>query len=114
MAKDLRGYIPLIDNALRRAGSKILYRGRSVYNFGISNLFAEEDLSGVTFEIESQSGYGTYEVKIKFADYGQLSISCTCPYDWGGICKHEVAALIKLRELITSGKLAGKKFNQEN
>ncbi|MDP3359517.1 MAG: DEAD/DEAH box helicase [Lutibacter sp.] len=31
--------------------------------------------------------------------------SCTCPYDYGGICKHSVASLKKLKKDITSGEI---------
>lgn len=37
-----------------------------------------------------------YEIKIIF-DTGRIDkISCTCPYDQGGLCKHEIAALYYL------------------
>lgn len=35
---------------------------------------------------------------------GVVASSCTCPYDWGGICKHVVAVMTRLLELQNSGQ----------
>ena len=42
------------------------------------------------------SGYEPYQVRVTFSDSDIVSASCTCPYDWGGDCKHIVAALLYL------------------
>lgn len=44
-------------------------------------------------------GTERYKVSIQLdKDGAVLSHSCTCPYDWGDVCKHEVAVLFYLRE----------------
>jgi uncharacterized Zn finger protein len=86
---------------LTKATDKSFQRGRGYYDSGMvesvvqrgSRLFAEvlgneEDLYhvGVTFQDEDFSAF------------------CTCPYDWGGYCKHIVATLLTFvhdRELVT-------------
>ena len=35
-----------------------------------------------------------YQVALDFSDNGAPVASCTCPYDWGGWCKHQVAAAL--------------------
>lgn len=35
-----------------------------------------------------------YEVKVMLGENEVLSAECTCPYDWGGACKHVVALLL--------------------
>jgi uncharacterized Zn finger protein len=35
-----------------------------------------------------------YHTKATLGPQGVESTSCSCPYDWGGICKHEVALLL--------------------
>jgi uncharacterized Zn finger protein len=40
------------------------------------------------------SGYEPYQVSVKLAKSGIVETSCTCPYDYGGICKHIVALLL--------------------
>lgn len=35
-----------------------------------------------------------YEVEVTIGENEVLSSKCTCPYDWGGACKHVVALLL--------------------
>ncbi len=42
----------------------------------------------------SGSAFDPYRVEILFGDEGIRYASCTCPYDWGGDCKHIVAVLL--------------------
>lgn len=52
------------------------------------------------FEVE---GTEEYQVIVKIDDNGEiLCSSCDCPYDFGPICKHEVAAYFKLDEILNS------------
>lgn len=39
-----------------------------------------------------------YRVHVAFDAAGVTSATCTCPYDWGGWCKHLVAALLEAAE----------------
>lgn len=61
-------------------------RGRSYYQRGEVMRVIQK---GDTFTGEVL-GSEVYEVSIVFRDKSIVS-SCTCPYDWGGICKHIVA-----------------------
>ena len=40
------------------------------------------------------SGYEPYQVTVKLDAGGIVEAECTCPYDWGGYCKHIVATLL--------------------
>lgn len=40
------------------------------------------------------SEYEPYRVQVMLSEGGVAETSCTCPYDWGGICKHIVAVLL--------------------
>jgi uncharacterized Zn finger protein len=42
----------------------------------------------------SGSSYEPYHVTIEVTKDEIISTSCTCPYDWDGICKHIVAVLL--------------------
>jgi len=67
-------------------------RGRSYYR------------GGALFELVQQgnelraycegSSYDAYRVSAQLGRQGIESTRCTCPYDWGGICKHLVALLL--------------------
>ena len=41
------------------------------------------------------SEYAPYEIAVSLLDDGSIDdATCTCPYDWGGYCKHIVAVLL--------------------
>src|SRR5437764_3805652 len=40
------------------------------------------------------SEYEPYQINVTLHAKGVGDTSCTCPYDWGGICKHIVALLL--------------------
>lgn len=45
------------------------------------------------------SRYEPYQVTVELSEQGLAAAHCSCPYDWGGYCKHIVAALLAyLRE----------------
>lgn len=43
------------------------------------------------------SEWDPYQVGITFSG-ASFTASCTCPYDWGGYCKHVVAALLTVSD----------------
>ena len=43
------------------------------------------------------SEWDPYQVGITFTG-ADFTASCTCPYDWGGYCKHVVAALLTVSD----------------
>jgi len=49
----------------------------------------------LTAEVEG-SEYEPYIVQIRFDEQEIRSTDCTCPYDWGGDCKHIIATLLYL------------------
>jgi uncharacterized Zn finger protein len=40
------------------------------------------------------SQFAPYDVRIAFDGAGMIEASCSCPYDWDGLCKHIVATLL--------------------
>ena len=74
-------------------------RGRAYFGSGaVSQLVRRGDR--VTAEVEG-SEFAPYEVTISLQDAGIADAHCTCPYDWGGYCKHIVATLLKLADKST-------------
>ena len=52
-------------------------------------------LRGNSLEAEVQgSQYEPYRVQLTFDEVGITDAYCSCPYDWGGWCKHIVAVLL--------------------
>src|SRR5690348_948455 len=86
--------IPKLSEATIRAHASpdSFSRGRSYYDRGaVSNL----TLRGARLQAEVEgSQYTPYRVSLTFDQSGVTSASCTCPYDWGGWCKHIVAVLL--------------------
>lgn len=67
-------------------------RGREYYR---SNAISETCRQGDTLIGECEgSSAPYYQLRVKLDESGIKSASCTCEYDWGGICKHLVAFLL--------------------
>ncbi|MFL5803976.1 MAG: SWIM zinc finger domain-containing protein [Roseiflexaceae bacterium] len=67
-------------------------RGRSYYD---SDAVVDVTQRGNTIQGEVEgSQYTPYRIQIAFDQGGVTSATCTCPYDWGGWCKHIVAVLL--------------------
>lgn len=74
-------------------------RGRDYYASGaVSNTSIHSDLSPkgyirLTGDCEgTQAPY--YRVQVELDEAGIRSANCTCPYEYGGLCKHTVALLL--------------------
>lgn len=87
-----------------QVNSTILKRGKQYYdNNFVKNLIKTDDES---FEA-NVSGTNVYKVNVQINSLNQIRSSCTCPFDFGPICKHEVAVFYRLREVIEQGALIG-------
>lgn len=74
------------------ASSQSFERGVSYYRSG-----AVFNTRKVGSELRGQcrgSDYAPYRLSVQLGANGVVTASCTCPYDWGGICKHLVALLL--------------------
>ena len=82
----------------------ILARGYSYYVEGHVVDAYEQGENEYIFDI---IGSEDYEVVVEIEDSGDIIYSeCDCPYDFGPVCKHEVAAYFKLFEMLN--KVVGK------
>jgi uncharacterized Zn finger protein len=74
------------------ASEKSFERGQKYYRGG-----AVLEPVRQVLELRAQcqgSDYEPYQVSATLAADGIAETSCTCPYDYGGICKHVVALLL--------------------
>ena len=78
-----------------RAGtiSQSFARGQDYFRSGaVSEIARRGNL--LTAQAEG-SDYSPYQIAVILLDDGSIgSATCTCPYDWGGHCKHIVAVLL--------------------
>jgi uncharacterized Zn finger protein len=76
-----------------RAPEQSFARGESYYHSG-----AIFDTVRRGTELEGRcegSDYAPYHIRVVLDEAGNIdAASCTCPYDWGGDCKHIVALLL--------------------
>ncbi|MDP4023278.1 SWIM zinc finger family protein [Methylobacterium sp. NEAU 140] len=74
---------------------EVYERGRSYQRAGaVSGLVARgAEISAAVEGSEAEP----YRVTLRIADGAVAETRCTCPYEWGGACKHVVAALLALR-----------------
>ena len=86
-----------IQRFLNDVDSKIFRRGLDYYRSGMVECIDWHG-SHATAEV-SGSEEDPYLVEIDFSDDGEVEDwFCDCPYDWGPVCKHVVAALLALQE----------------
>jgi len=72
--------------------SQSFARGQSYYRSGA---ILNPQREGYELRAECQgSAWEPYEVKALLNERGLTAASCSCPYDWGGYCKHIVALLL--------------------
>jgi uncharacterized Zn finger protein len=83
----------LTEAAVRqRATDTTFERGYDYYRDG-AVLEVERRGNQILAEVEGSS-YEPYRVSITLSEHGIVDADCTCPYDWGGDCKHIVAVLL--------------------
>jgi uncharacterized Zn finger protein len=91
---------PITERTIRAlATPESFVRGRSCFDDGaVSDLVRRGDR--LTAEVKG-SEFAPYQVSIRLHDGGVAEARCSCPYDWGGYCKHIVAVLLKFADETT-------------
>lgn len=90
--------LPKITRAViqRATTAQSFSRGEDYYATGaVAELVRRGDT--VYAEVEGSS-YEPYQVEITFDEDDIDDAYCTCPYDWGGWCKHIVAVLLAIAD----------------
>lgn len=86
---------PLITEATirRLANPESFSRGEDYYRSG--HVLSIEQRGNMLRAEVAGSSYEPYQVAIQLDESGIVTADCSCPYDWGGYCKHIVAVLLK-------------------
>lgn len=86
-----------IDAFLEEVDAKICNRGRDLYDGGAVERC--EEIGKGTWE-GRVLGTRTYTVQFEQDRFSGevLDWNCTCPYDWGPVCKHVIAMALEIRE----------------
>ncbi len=88
---------PLTEKQIReRASDQSFQKGQAYYKSGaIYNPARQATPGGVTLTAQCEgSSAPSYRLHVELDGGGVRFASCTCPYDWGGDCKHIVALLL--------------------
>jgi len=89
-----------INNFKNHINKKILDRGYDYYCEGnITDVYKEGD-NEYTFQVQ---GSEDYEIRVEINNHGEILYSyCDCPYEFGPICKHQVAVYFQLANILNS------------
>lgn len=100
LLEKLRKYLK--SNALPQSVS----RGKVIHSKGNVSLekISYTDKGEAIMKVKSDSGSKSYTVNIRNWNTPIVLTNCSCDYDWGGICKHRVAALLQLEHLLNNYK----------
>jgi uncharacterized Zn finger protein len=85
---------PKLSEAMIRSSTsaQTFSRGEDYYTAGAVSELARR---GNSLRAEVEGGrYEPYQVRIELDAGGVIDATCTCPYDFGGYCKHIVAVLL--------------------
>lgn len=82
-------------------------RGKKIHAIGYAELADYDDLfATAVFRVKDDNYATSYKVHIQqFKEPSTTTLRCTCPYNIGDICRHEVAALLQLQEMLDRGQL---------
>lgn len=99
----------LLKHIYTNGTDEVIRRGKKTHALGFVELIDYDKLNAsTTFRVKDDTYSTFYKVYItKFSDAKQMALRCTCPYSLGDICKHEVASLLQLQELLDKGQLDG-------
>lgn len=97
----------LIKHIYNNGTDEVIRRGKKIFNLGYLELLDHDELlSSVNFRVRDDMYNTYYKVAIqKYADAKLMSLRCSCPYNIGEICRHEVAALFRLQDMIDKRQL---------
>ncbi len=96
---------PLLKHIYNHGTEEVIRRGKKIfYTAGVQLLDVDHLLEQVRFRVRNDLYQNYYTVTVsKFLHTKDLSVRCQCPYNLGEICRHEVASLFQLNDILQSG-----------
>jgi superfamily II DNA or RNA helicase len=97
----------IIKHIYNNGTDEVIRRGKKIYSLGSVELVEHDELMGsIVFRVKDDSYSTFYKVYIqKYADAKLMNLRCSCPYNLGEICRHEVAALFRLQDMVDKNML---------
>ena len=96
---------PILRYVYNHGTEEVIRRGKKIfYTSGVQMLDVDHLLEQVRFRVRNDLYQNYYTVTInKYLQPKEISVRCQCPYNLGEICRHEVAALFQLNDILQSG-----------
>ncbi len=96
---------PILRYVYNHGTEEVIRRGKKIfYTSGVQMLDVDHLLEQVRFRVRNDLYQNYYTVTVnKYLQPKELSVRCQCPYNLGEICRHEVAALFQLNDILQSG-----------
>lgn len=96
---------PLLRHVYNHGTEEVIRRGKKIFfTSGVQMLDVDHLLEQVRFRVRNDIYQNYYTVTVnKYISTEHISVRCQCPYNLGEICRHEVAALFQLNDLLQSG-----------
>lgn len=84
---------------------EVVRRGKKIHAIGFADMTEHDDLlDRVVFRVRDDIYSTFYKVQIqKYKEEKNINVRCSCPYNLGDICRHEVASLFQLQDLVEQG-----------
>ena len=107
---------PLLKHVYNFGTEEVVKRGKKIFfTQGVTLLDVDAIIEQVRFRVKNDMYQNFYTVTIsRYNHPDELKVRCQCPYNMGEICRHEVAALFQMNDLMLSGFFENTqtKFNQ--
>jgi hypothetical protein len=96
---------PLLRHVYNFGTEEVIRRGKKIFHTsGVQLLDVDHLIEQVRFRVRNDVYQNYYTVTVsKYLEPKDLSIRCQCPYNLGDICRHEVAVLFQLNDIVQSG-----------
>jgi hypothetical protein len=96
---------PILKHVYNHGTEEVIRRGKKIFHTaGVQMLDVDHLIEQVRFRVRNDLYQNYYTVTVtKYLSPKELGIRCQCPYNLGDICRHEVAALFQLNDIIQSG-----------
>jgi len=96
---------PILRYVYNHGTEEVIRRGKKIfYTSGVQMLDVDHLIEQVRFRVRNDLYQNYYTVTVnKYLQPKDISVRCQCPYNLGEICRHEVAALFQLNDILQSG-----------
>lgn len=96
---------PILKHIYNHGTEEVVRRGKRIFlTGGVQLLDVDHLIDQVRFRVRNDQYHNYYTVTVKnFSEPKTLSLRCQCPYNLGDICRHEVASMFQLNEMLQSG-----------